>query len=299
MRLFGSCCGKDISGTVLDPDSEDFHHHGHRVQITCIKYEKGIRNQVLEHLNDGNPVLIDLPKPLGCGIIARSPSVANGVKGRNKNQAVARMISSIEEIQDFAALSPKGFEVAQRNLFEEGRLVLCPVNLTANRDSGVPVFEDAASWKKQDGTAGKQRSKPQANRRTSIAVDLFTRASMSNTPYALICPPGMFSNNPEFLSSKAKLFGSSGNATGHETPGSFREAVSQFQTVCTEDPYHLLCIEGTQMCPTQTEAYNTSMIRVAPDGGTKTIREGYQDKQNCKDFAPYEELKKWGECFKD
>lgn len=117
-----------------------------RITITRIKYEPGkIEHQILEHLNgytstlvsDGNdnnennnnngddnnnvkietifhgpqPVMFPLPSPLPYLIVGRDPKIVNGVKGRPMNQAVARIISSVDEIQDYIL----SFEEENRN----------------------------------------------------------------------------------------------------------------------------------------------------------------------------------------
>lgn len=252
--------------TVIDDSSRR-----HVVMVTKIKYEPGIEEKVLQHLDRNQPILLPLPSPLPYIVVARQQKVVNGVKGRPTDQAVARVISSFDEIEEFLDLNYRGKFNAKKCLLLERMTVLLPVKETYLKGECLDT-DEAREPSVEERVGFKQSSK--TIRSAALKMDLSRR---EDACYCLFHNSIPLRGNDKLCSQENPLFGSSSNVSGHSYQQSLDKIIEQF--VCharPDDNYHLLALDAESLRTQGEESFHesTSMVQVCPTGQIKVTRNG-------------------------
>lgn len=167
-----------------------------------------------------------------------------------------RLIGSLDEVEDLLAMEPEGVEVARKHLEVERMTCLLPVKV--DTDIAVQCLEDVAA---ENGVRVAEKG-----------VDVKHRGS-TNLDFAMFYHQHV-PDIGDMCSSTFPLYVSSGNAHGLPLGQTFQEIVDQFRTVVVPEPTCLLAIDGDHLHDAGEHA-STSTIRIAPNGSTKYVREGY------------------------
>lgn len=296
----------------------------HRVKITRIKFQHGIAQIVLEHLDKNEPILLPLQSPLPYIVVGRSPNIVNGVKGRPDEQAVARLCSSFEEIEPYLQmLTPEAISTARELLLVEHMTVLLPIrreyfesNAGSNeaddlqgkrphpkflqRLRSLSLTKTTRRKKSQEKEISVQRFKQTSStiRNNMLKMDLCRRNSTS-IHYCLFHASLAVRNKQKFCSQSRPLYGSSSNVSGHKYAQTLDGIISQFQQYNPPNKnYHLLVLDAEHLRSRCKYHESTSMVRISPTGHVKKTRDGIHDHPIYKDSKIWrvteeKELKDW------
>lgn len=283
---------KTIANTNTYTNTTD-EESSYRVNISTIKFESGIGKKVLDHLDNYEPILLPNQSPLPYIIVARTPSIVNGVKGRPSEQAVCRLVSTFEEITPYLELNgPEAIAAARKYLLDEYYTVLLPIrreyfqpNVLMKKKKMRPGFvkrfferRRKTQEEKQDASSVlKFKQSSSTIRDDALKMDMCLRESTAFN-YCLFHATLALRNRENFCSQSRPLFGSSGNCSGQPYGQTLEEIVSQFKKVQPKDrDYHLLVLDAEHTRTHCSYHNSTSMIRVSPFGDVKTTRLGSHD----------------------
>eukprot|EP00041_Stephanoeca_diplocostata_P030671 m.934955 g.934955 ORF g.934955 m.934955 type:complete len:431 (+) comp23802_c0_seq3:395-1687(+) len=286
--------------TGQSTESNEVVERNHPVTVTTIRYEPGILQRVSEHLDSGQPVLLPLPSPLPYAIIGRSPEVVNEVKGRLDEQAVARIISSFDEVEpSLTTMVARAREAAIRYLETERMTVLLPVRKKKgpqNKISRSPDFSGTQN-RKQLPQGGRFHQPSETVRRESLKMDVC--ANPAGFGFAL-CHQSVPLRGTGLTSQDNPLYGSSANVHGKSYQQSFVKIVEQFKSNKTEVPFHLLALDAEHMRDVENPHESTTMVEISRGGTVRRTREGIHDHplyaEKCSWRLTSEEVERWKMC---
>mmetsp|Transcript_19491 Transcript_19491/g.28890 ORF Transcript_19491/g.28890 Transcript_19491/m.28890 type:complete len:317 (-) Transcript_19491:153-1103(-) len=267
-----------------------------RVRVSRLKFQHGIHDRVLNHLNSGQPILLPMPSPLPYIVVARDRETVNGVKGRPAETSLCKLIGSFDQIEDFVALDEKGRDAAKRHLTDERMTVLVPIAAWMVEDSASQLSRDVAA-----SHSDKFKQPSDTIRSDRLKMDLVRRPSAEfGNPYALFHHPVATRNKPEFCSKENHLYASSGNVSGQPFGQTFDTICQQFERYGTPDKnYHLLALDADHLRMEGMFHESTSMVRVTERGNVKTTREGihhHHMKTKCWRMKQ-DDIEVWEQCL--